>query len=531
MLFNSASFLFIFLPLAAGLFHWLAHRGEFRLAMLSLTIFSLFFYGFWNPAYLPLLVFSIGVNYLLGQLLFRQPARWLLVLGIVFNLSLIAYFKYAHFFVSVAASVSGEAWLLHQVVLPLGISFFTFQQITWLVDTYRGQARQQGFIDYALFVSFFPQLIAGPIVHHHEMMPQFKRQSVAIADNFTIGLTFLFIGLFKKVIIADSLAMHATPVFDAAGTGVTLTLLEAWTGALAYSLQLYFDFSGYSDMAIGIARLFGITLPMNFNSPYKATSIIDFWRRWHMTLSRFLRDYVYIPLGGNKHGAPRRYLNLGLTMLLGGLWHGAGWTFIVWGALHGAFLMINQLWRHLTGYRDHIEPVSQHSRQHSARHPGRRAASLLGNLSARLLTLLCVTCAWVVFRAVDMDAALSQLRSMAGLNGIALPEELARLTPGVLQSMPLLPVSFGSVLGNELFAPASAAAWIVAAGAVAFLFPNTQQFMHRYQPVLEAMTAVDAPARYLQWSPTWFWNLALSTLTLYTLLHLSRVSEFLYFQF
>jgi len=232
-------------------------------------------------------------------------------------------------------------------VLPLGISFFTFQKIALLADAYEGKIQSLNFLDYALFVLFFPQLIAGPIVHHSEAMSQFQTRGPVQASVIAMGLTIFAIGLANKVLLADSLAVYATPQFDAAAAGAPLSFLAAWSGALAYTLQLYFDFSGYTDMAIGAALLFGVRLPLNFNSPYKARNIIDFWRRWHMTLSRFLRDYLYIPLGGNRHGKLSRYLNLFITMLFGGLWHGAGWTFIFWGALHGFYLAINHGWEAL----------------------------------------------------------------------------------------------------------------------------------------------------------------------------------------
>ncbi|ASJ75497.1 MBOAT family O-acyltransferase [Granulosicoccus antarcticus] len=542
MLFNSSLFLFVFLPIVLGLFYWLLWRNSFRLAIAALTACSLFFYGFWNPAYLPLLLISIVCNYAIGRSLYLQPSRILLSLGIAFNLSLIAYFKYAHFMVSIANEVTGNSWVMHQILLPLGISFFTFQQITWLVDVNKGGSERPRFIDYVLFVSFFPQLIAGPIVHHQEMMPQFKRlqsqndtlgtsgasgqpgifSANFIAGNISVGLTILCIGLFKKVIIADSLALYASPIFQAAELGITLTSYEAWLGALAYSLQLYFDFSGYSDMAIGIARLFGITLPMNFNSPYKSRSIIEFWRRWHMTLSRFLRDYLYIPLGGSRTGSSQRYRNLAITMVLGGLWHGAGWTFVVWGALHGTFLIINQCWRARTNDKDE---------RHMASTLGRRLCGHLTKLAAQALTLICIVCAWVVFRAVDIDAAIAQLASMAGLNGIALPVQLASLLQGNPWLISFADISFGKLFVNELIPPLTAISWIAGSVCIVLFMPNTQQIMHRFTPVLEPVSPASGISRHIQWSPSWPWFLVIQLMSLYTLLHLSRVSEFLYFQF
>jgi len=293
-------------------------------------------------------------NYVIGRSLNKTcnnkgkgfSRKSILIFGVILNLSLLGYFKYADFFIeniNIAFSVNAESLNL---LLPLAISFFTFQQIAYLVDSYRQETKEYDFLNYALFVTFFPQLIAGPIVHHKEMMPQFAktRNKVKSYRNIAMGLFIFSIGLFKKVVIADTFAVWATNGFDVA---TTLNLFEAWATSLSYTFQLYFDFSGYTDMAIGLALLFNIRLPVNFNSPYKATNIQDFWRRWHITLSRFLRDYVYIPLGGNKKGSFRTYNNLMATFVIGGLWHGASWAFIFWGFLHGLALTVQKLWSKL----------------------------------------------------------------------------------------------------------------------------------------------------------------------------------------
>ncbi len=547
MLFNSPQFIFLFLPVTVGLFYTLALHSNFRAALAALVLCSVCFYGFWNPPYLLLLLMSIGINFHLGNRLqaqtdFSRKARALLWLGIAFNLGLIGYYKYANFFASALSDVSGYPLSLQTIILPLGISFFTFQQITWLVDTYRGNSKRFDLLEYTQFVTFFPQLIAGPIVHHHEMMPQFNRQNMLarIPENLSVGLTLFFLGLFKKVILADSIAVHATPVFAAAESGVVLTIHEAWIGALAYSLQLYFDFSGYSDMAIGLARLFGITLPMNFDSPYKASSIIDFWRRWHMTLSRFLRDYVYIPLGGSQRGSTRRYINVGLTMLLGGLWHGAGWTFVLWGGLHGAFLMVNHGWRSL---KMRTLNTSVRMNQTNAQAPNGSARSArnasvfqnllrtAGILSSHVLTLLAVVSAWVVFRAESLDAALSQLRSMFGMNGVVLPTQLQGILQTHAPQTLLEHVHFGGLFGNELFAPAGAVLWIALAGTIALAAPNAQQLLIQYQPVLENVRVINGISGRVRWSPDLPWCALISMVALYALLHLTSISEFLYFQF
>ncbi len=313
MLFNSYEFIFLFLPITLLGFHLIGKHEHYRIAIAWLVGASLFFYGWWNPAYLGLILFSILFNYSIGVLLGNSPGnklskKTILTIGVSINLLVLGYYKYANFFVDTLNALNSTNIVLYEVILPLAISFFTFQQITYLVDSYRGQTKEYKFLHYCLFVTFFPQLIAGPIVHHKEMLPQFANNIVykIRSKNLAIGITIFALGLFKKVVLADGVSVYSTPVFDAAESGVILTFFEAWAGALAYTFQLYFDFSGYSDMAIGIARMFGILLPLNFNSPYKSTSIIDFWRRWHITLSRFLRDYLYIPLGGNKKGKLRR---------------------------------------------------------------------------------------------------------------------------------------------------------------------------------------------------------------------------------
>ena len=338
-------------------------------------------------------------------------------MAIAVNLFFLIYFKYANFFVDNLNHLTGSALSLATVVLPLGISFFTFTQIAFLADTWQGKVKEFNFVHYALFVTYFPHLIAGPVLHHAEMMPQFAKRNVCHVnwDNMAVGLSIFVLGLAKKVLLADAVADFSTPVFDAVKAGGQPMLFESWVGALAYTLQLYLDFSAYSDMAIGLSLMFNVRLPLNFNSPYKATCIIDFWRRWHMTLSRFLRDYLYIPLGGSRLGTKRRYVNLMLTMLLGGLWHGAGWTFVIWGALHGFYLLVNHAWRAL--------------KQHFGWSHGGRLATL----AAGALTFLAVVVGWVFFRADSFSSAVTMLQGMVGVNGVSLPSSLerwSRLIPG-----------------------------------------------------------------------------------------------------
>ncbi|MDA0239650.1 MAG: MBOAT family protein, partial [Proteobacteria bacterium] len=380
----------------------LTRQQNHLLVLLWLIVASLFFYAYWNPPFLLLLLFSIGVNYKIGTWLKEKPKTGVLTSGIAFNLLLIGVFKYAGFFLSTVNSITGTSLPTPSIVLPLAISFFTFQQIAYLVDVYQGKVKDTNIVNYMLFVSFFPQLIAGPIVHHNEIIPQFVRPSGRRINpaNIVAGAAVFIIGLQKKIVIADGLAVYADSVF--AGAAATApTLAAAWTGALAFSFQIYFDFSGYTDMAIGLALMFSIRLPENFESPYKAVNIIDFWRRWHMTLSRFLREYLYIPLGGNRGGAPRHYVNVMVTMLLGGLWHGASWNFVIWGGLHGLFLVTNHGWRAIRRRRGHHLEIS----------------TVFGRAFSRTITLLAVVFAWVLFRAETMADAIAVLRGMVGLNG------------------------------------------------------------------------------------------------------------------
>ncbi len=410
MLFNSYGFIFLFLPIVLLGFFRLA-RFNHAYAAAWLAISSLFFYGYWNPAYVGLLLGSIVCNYAFGMWIAKAGVqhatarkKHVLVAAITANLLLLGYYKYANFFLASANSLAGSHLSIGNVILPLGISFFTFTQIAFLVDTYQGKVKEYNFVHYVLFVTYFPHLIAGPVLHHKDMMPQFARASTYRInwDHVATGLLLFTLGLCKKVLWADSLAPFATAIFDGAQHGMTIgtlpTIYEAWCGALAYTLQIYFDFSGYTDMALGIALMFGIRLPINFNSPYKATSIIEFWRRWHITLSTFLRDYLYIPLGGNRNGKLRRYINLFATMLLGGLWHGAGWTFVVWGALHGAYLTLNHLWRELVA-EQYLRPFPR----------------WLGALAGGTLTFIAVVAAWVVFRSNDLAQASTLLKAMFGI--------------------------------------------------------------------------------------------------------------------
>jgi alginate O-acetyltransferase complex protein AlgI len=516
MLFNSVEFIFGFFPVTVLVFFGLA-RWSHSAAAAWLTFASLFFYGWWNWAYVPLLVASAAFNYMCGVHLARlvrgdrtRAAGALFALAVAANLLLLGYYKYANFFLGTWGSLTGYASDMGQIILPLGISFFTFTQIAFLADVHRGYAREYNPIHYGLFVTYFPHLIAGPILHHKEMMPQFQeaRTYRLSVEDVAVGLTIFFVGLFKKTVIADGVAPYASPLFLHPGAP---DLLAAWGGALAYTFQLYFDFSGYSDMAIGLSRVFGVKLPLNFDSPYKAANIIDFWRRWHMTLSRFLRDYLYISLGGNRKGTARRYGNLFVTMLLGGLWHGAGWTFVLWGGLHGLCLIVNHGWRAM---RERLGQDMDRTTWH-------------GRALARLITFVAVVVGWVFFRATSLDDALAILRGMIGLHGVSLPATLAAyLGPSWRAVFEHWGVTF-PLGGGAHFV--SQYLWIIVLLPLVMLAPNTQEILGRFQPALN-FRGSPSPAG-LAWRPTAGWAAVVAAVTACGLLSLTRASEFLYYQF
>jgi alginate O-acetyltransferase complex protein AlgI len=479
MLFNSYPFIFLFLPVVLAGYFWLGRSRDLA-PVVWLALASLVFYAIGNWQFVPLLVGSIAFNYFIGWLLIARRlghrTRFaVLTAGVAGDLVVLGIFKYAGFF---AANLNAllATGLVVNILLPVGISFYTFTQIAFLVDAYRGNVARYALPHYALFVTWFPHLIAGPILHHRDMIPQFESEQTRRPDPHLIlcGLIFFAIGLFKKTCLADGIQPLVASAFQ---PGFSPSFDQAWIGVLAYTFQLYFDFSGYSDMAIGISLMFGIFLPLNFNSPYKSTSIIEFWRRWHMTLSQFLRDYLYIPLGGNRRGPVLRYVNLMITMLLGGLWHGAAWTFVVWGALHGAYLCINHAW---SNFGPSVAP----------------RFAMLANAAAFILTFLSVVVAWVFFRADSISSALFVLSRMAD--------------PATI------------IFGRAEMAYAT---FIALYAAIAWFAPNTQQIMgydHRNRIV-----GAD-PAAWLR--RPGFLYAAAATLA-FGVLGISQHSEFIYFRF
>lgn len=522
MLFNSYVFLFVFLPIVLCCYFLSEKFANRQLSICILVVASLFFYGWWNPSYLLLITFSILVNFNIGKLLVSNKSKFLLLAGLIFNLGLISYFKYFNFLMENISVALSNQTMSYDIVLPLAISFFTFQQIAFLIDAYRGEGGEQSLLRYSLFITFFPQLIAGPIVHHKEMLSQFDMRSdrQEKINNIAIGLSVFAIGLFKKTVIADGIADYANNVFAQSTTETAVTFFDAWGGALAYTFQLYFDFSGYSDMAIGIARMFGIILPLNFYSPYKAMNIAEFWRRWHITLSRFLRDYVYIALGGNRKGSISRHSNLMVTMLLGGLWHGAGWNFVIWGGLHGLYLSICHF------YQEAKKKFF----------PSRDTESSISQFFAWLLTFIVVVISWVFFRATSFESAIAMLEGMAGLNGIELPNAIVSRLGNLSHYLEWLGIEVGYGSGSFFI---EVWTWNLILLFAVLVLPNTMDMFENVNVALVEKKNNNRDAFWpwaksfesIQWTQSGIWALISALALSLGVLTLSQVSEFLYFQF
>jgi D-alanyl-lipoteichoic acid acyltransferase DltB (MBOAT superfamily) len=539
MLFSSYEFILLFLPATVAVYYALGPaRRPWALAWLIAA--SLFFYAWWRPFNVALIGPSILVNYAAVQALLRagehRPAlsRAVFWAGIAFNLAFLGYFKYRNFALSVAHDLTGAPFVMDTLILPLGISFITFQKIALLVDVHAGRVKQVSLRDYALFVLFFPPLIAGPIVHYRELIPQFAELDGRLrSEDLAVGLTLFFSGLFKKLIFADSIAVLIDPIWSHAASGQAPGMLQAWAAALGYLLQLYFDFSGYSEMAIGAARLFGIKLPYNFDSPYKATSVSEFWTRWHVTLTRFLTAYIFNPLTlsltrkraarglpivagrGTTTGAFVAILVYPtmVTMLLAGLWHGAGYQFLIFGALYGAAMVVNHAWRL---WKPRGWPVI--------------AGGLVNHLAAWALTLLLVAAVQVFFRAPSLETALAILQGMAGANGVTVPMAVAaRVNPMLAPlGLHLTGVWEGANSFVQLWA------WIAAGYVVVLALPNILEIMAAWQPALGYKVRKEDQTwlvRALAWRPGMAWALGLSGITAVALLSLGRLSEFLYWRF
>lgn len=504
MVFASHPFL-VFLTLLL-LAYWLAGRYDASLGKPLLILASFVFYGFWIPAYLLLLIVSILFNHLIARMLIARSPDWprrrlLTALGVSLNLALIGFYKYAGFIVESLNWGFDTGFQVPEIILPIGISFFTFQQISLLVDAHKGRVEQLRFWDHVLFIAFFPQLIAGPIVRQHDMLPQLavRRDWRLRADFIAIGLALFAFGLFKKAVIIDPFVPYLDLIYQAAADGKEIGFVDGWIAGIGYGFQIYFDFSAYSDMAIGLGFMFGLHLPINFFSPYKADSIRDFWRRWHISLSRFLRDYLFIPLGGSRHGIGRTVAALLVTMSLGGLWHGAGWTFVIWGVLHGAFLALNHLW---SGFSSRWRTP----RQDDADSAGR--IHLLWRSLSVVITFLAVSFTWVFFRAPDLDTALRLAGAMLGFGAW---HEVALLTRGIV---PLFPLYF----------------------VIVWWLPNTMEIFQRTGAALHVEEYRDPQRRPLR--PAWLgfgtgprWALATAAIFICAWFALSNLSPFIYFQF
>ncbi len=486
LLFNSYEFIFLFLPISFFIYFYLNSRRLTEASKGFLVFSSLFFYSWWNVVYLPLILGSMLFNYVVGNALTRDGTKnridrkAVLFFGVAANVGLLGYFKYADFFIANLNGFTGTDIPLLHLALPLAISFFTFQQIAYLVDSFRRETHEYDFLNYAVFVTFFPQLIAGPIVHHKEMMPQFANvyNKLPRHRNIAKGLFIFSIGLFKKVVIADTLALWANMGFD---TAATLNFLEAWMTSLSYTFQLYFDFSGYTDMAIGAALIFNIKLPINFNSPYKSRNIQEFWRRWHITLSRFLKEYVYIPMGGNRKGDGRTYGNLMATFVIGGLWHGAGWTFVFWGFMHGVALIVYRVWSK-TGIK-------------------------IPSIVSWVVTFNFINMTWVFFRAKEWEDALRVLSGMVDVTQIVLPQQLY----GKLSILGQYGVEFGEFL-HHIGGGGSTLLWVTFAFVLTVFFKNSGERLHEFK--MNYVTAVVAAGCFS-----------------YAVISLNQFSEFLYFNF
>ncbi|MDA8405200.1 MAG: MBOAT family protein [Desulfobacteraceae bacterium] len=478
MLFNSYVYIFLFLPASVAVYFLLNHYRRQNIADVFLVFANFFFYAWWDWRYLPLLAGSVAFNFFVGNRLSPQSGRFnssqrktALIFGLTVNIGALVFFKYADFFIENLNLMTGLHIGLLKIAFPLAISFFTFVQIAYLVDRYRGGVEPERLVNYALFATFFPQLISGPIVRHEEMKPQYAGQAQRHLnwENIYAGLVIFSMGLFKKVFVADTFAVWATAGFNHAGS---LNLIEAWITSLSYTLQIYYDFSGYTDMAIGSALFFNIRLPRNFNSPYQAISIQDFWRRWHMTLSGWLRDYLFIPLGGSRGGEFNTYRNLMITFVLCGLWHGAGWTFIFWGAMHGTAIVIHRIWSK-AGYK-------------------------MPGFPAWALTFLFINVGWVFFRAPDFHTAIRVLSGMMDIGSL-------HSVAGLKTMLGLAQISPGGDAGKI-------AVWLAGFSGLAFLAENSNRLIENVQPSFR-------------------WALVTLILLLMGMPDFQQPSEFLYFNF
>jgi len=508
MLFNSTTFIFIFLPLAL-LIVTISKKFGNKSSLISLIIISLLFYGYWEIKNLYIIIISIIVNYNFAKALHKDSKKFILQLGIIFNLSILIYYKYRNF---LSENINNSFSLKIEyvdIVLPLAISFFTFQQIAFLIEVYRKEIKSFNLTSYTSFVVFFPQLIAGPIVRYNQISKQLPHLGIR-KSLFTTGISLFVLGLFKKLALADELVRYVDPLFNSAHLGYTeLNIIACWGALLAYGLQIYFDFSGYCDMALGLGLMFGIKLPINFNSPYKSVSIIEFWRRWHITLSDFLKRFVYIPLGGSKKSKITTILALTTTMFVGGLWHGPSWNFILWGILHGLILTLNHIW----------SPMIKSSQY------GEYTHSKIYRLSAWVITFLTVNLLWVLFRANDLQSALLIYEGLFGLGDKTIGSNYEPILMSINSSLERLGFSYG-VAVNWWGIPQFLTCLI--GFSICILLPNSNEYFKLINYTNE--NASDFLKKYY-WNTNYFNVILFGILLGFSMFYLVKESRFLYFQF
>lgn len=506
MLFHESVFVFLFLPIVVPAYLLCKIYINNYSSIILLGILSIIFYGYWDIMYVPLLAFSITFNFFVGQYFLKNSYKTNLVLyiAIFINLFLLVFYKYSPMIIDNFNSISNKNLFYIYPDLPLGISFFTFLQIAYIVDCSKGKVIKTSFSSYFLFVSFFPHLIAGPLVHHRDLIPQFSQKTKNISENVSVGIIIFGIGLFKKLVLSEYVSGWSDNMFNGVENGVMPSFIDAWLGVLSFTLLIYFDFSAYSDMAIGLSKMIGIRLPVNFNSPYKSTNIIEFWRRWHITLSQFLKDYLYIPLGGNRNGIFKKYQNILIVMVLAGLWHGANWTFVLWGFIHGFLLLINHYWNEKKIFK-------------------------LNKFISHWLTFLFVMIAWVPFRSSSIEATINVYKGMFGNFGFILPEHYYALFPHTFSQYLIdIGIKFSALNG---FGGKNQIITLLILLLFVMICPNTQQIFNKYKPAL--YLNVERINSYFHWKPNLIGTVMIGMLCSYLLLLViqGKTGEFIYFQF
>ena len=526
MLFNSFYFILFFLPICLLIYSLALKFKNKNIKIIWLVFCSLLFYGWWNPYYLILIIFSILFNFYISNFLTNKNKLLFLWIGILTNLSILIYYKYLNFFIENVNEWMGSSIIINKIILPLGISFFTFQQIAYLVDIYNQKSKKGSILYYFSFVTFFPQLIAGPIVNYRKVIHQFHfNEYLNFNKSIIVGFTIFVIGLFKKLCIADKIAIYSNHMFEVATYGPVLTFFESWAAATAFTMQLYFDFSGYSDMAIGLGLLFGISLPLNFNSPFKSTNISIFWRNWHMTLSEFIRNYIYVPLslslsrfGLNNNLNSLNFFIISIvtpiffSYFLIGIWHGAGWNFILFGLLHACFLLIQISWKNLINFFSDYNGIKE--------------KKIYRTLS-QLLTFISVVVAFVLFRAENIETAKNIYYSMMGFNKINLPQHFfPHLQPLLME----FNFNFDGLQKNSFIHGPIITTHIIVLIIIVMFFPNTIEIMRNYIDDKDHLNIVNKKS-FINWKPNFLWGIIIAIMFFFSILSITTPSEFLYFDF